>query len=77
MIQYMELAKSHHEVDMVFFMLTDILAESTELLCYGQGAAEAAASAFYCTANGPVVVLPGDVSRKKQLIPKLMSELQN
>lgn len=76
MIQYMELAREHHEVDMVYFMLTNILSEATELLCYGPGAADTAANAFYQTADGPVVQLPGVVSRKKQLIPKLMGELQ-
>lgn len=76
MIQYMELAREHHEVDMIYFMLTNILSEATELLCYGPGAADTAANAFYQTADGPVVQLPGVVSRKKQLIPKLMGELQ-
>ncbi len=76
MIQYMELAKEHHEVDMIYFMLTNILSEATELLCYGSGAVDTAANAFYQTADGPVLQLPGVVSRKKQLIPKLMGELQ-
>lgn len=76
MIQYMELAKEHHEVDMIYFMLTNILSEATELLCYGSGAVDTAANAFYQTADGPVIQLPGVVSRKKQLIPKLMGELQ-
>ena len=46
MSEYMELAKTHHEVDMIYFMLTNILSESTELLCYGTNAAETASRAF-------------------------------
>ena len=76
MTDYMELAKAHHEVDMIYFMLTNILEESTELLCYGPGAVENAQHAFGKEADGAVVNLPGVVSRKKQLIPKLMEELQ-
>lgn len=76
MSSYLELAKAHHGVDMVYFMLTNILEESTELLCYGGNAEDVAASAFYQTPVDSVVPLPGVVSRKKQLIPQLMSELQ-
>lgn len=76
MTDYMELAKAHHEVDMIYFMLTNILEESTELLCYGPGAVENAQHAFGKEADGAVVNLTGVVSRKKQLIPKLMEELQ-
>ncbi len=73
---YMEFAQSHHGVDMVYFMLTNILNESTELLCYGANAVDIAASAFYQSPTDMILSLPGVVSRKKQLIPKLMSELQ-
>lgn len=76
MMEYLELAKAHHEVDMIYFMLTDILSESTELLCYGDNAAQIASDAFGRKADGPILPLPGIVSRKKQLIPKLMGELQ-
>ena len=64
------------EVDMIFFMLTNILTETTELLCYDQDAIDVAADAFGQKPNGSIVLLPGVVSRKKQLIPKLMVELQ-
>ena len=72
----MELAKTHHEVDMIYFMLTNILSESTELLCYGTNAAETASRAFGKKAQDNAINLPGVVSRKKQLIPKLMEQLQ-
>lgn len=76
MSEYMELAKTHHEVDMIYFMLTNILSESTELLCYGTNAAETASRAFGKKAQDNAINLPGVVSRKKQLIPKLMEQLQ-
>lgn len=76
MMEYLELAMTHHEVDMIYFMLTNILTESTELLCYGDSAVSTAANAFGQTPDGPILRLPGVVSRKKQLIPKLMGELQ-
>ena len=76
MMEYLELAKAHHEVDMVYFMLTNILTESTELLCYGENAVLTASDAFAQKADGPILKLEGVVSRKKQLIPKLMGELQ-
>lgn len=76
MMDYMATVGDKHDVDMVFFMLTDILKESTELLCAGSGAYEAAKSAFGADGDGVALQLPGVVSRKKQLIPKLMSVLQ-
>ena len=64
-----------HDLNMTFFMLTNILTQSTELLCHGQGAVQLAAKAFHKEIEEegqPVVELPGVVSRKKQLIPELM-----
>ena len=74
----MEQARGGSSLDMVFFMLTNILKESTELLCCGQGAVQLAAKAFHKDMeevdqlSEPVLHLPGVVSRKKQLIPELM-----
>ena len=77
MIDYMQTAGEKHGVGMVFFMMTDILKESTELLCMGHGAYEAAVEAFDVEGDGTAIYLEGVVSRKKQLIPKLMAVLQN
>ena len=63
-------------VQMVFFMLTDILDESTELLCYGAKAKEYIIDAFDLKEDSEKMILKGVVSRKKQLIPTLVSELQ-
>ena len=78
MLGYMEKAKESNSLDMVFFMLTNILMESTNLICHGQGAVQLAAKAFHLDMEEatqqqePVLGLPGVVSRKKQLIPELM-----
>lgn len=78
MLRFMEQVKESSDVNMVFFMLTNILTESTDLLCQGQGALQLAAKAFHQDIEEtveqpePVVSLPGVVSRKKQLIPELM-----
>lgn len=58
-----------HNLNMIYFMLTDILAESTELLCVGTGARGIALSAFDLPDNAKSLILKGVVSRKKQLIP--------
>ena len=61
-----------HNLNMIYFMLTDILAESTELLCVGTGARGIALSAFDLPDNAKSLILKGVVSRKKQLIPVLV-----
>lgn len=78
---YMNKAREEHGVDMMFFMLTNILTESTKLLCEGQGAKQMILSAFRVeeVENGDkdyIVSLPGVVSRKKQLIPGIMMAVQ-
>lgn len=65
-----------HGVEMVFFMLTNILDESTELICYGEGAADVVRNAFGMNIEDGACVLQGIVSRKKQLIPAMMNVLQ-
>lgn len=66
-----------HGIQMVFFMLTNIIEESTELLYYGDGARELIAKAFEKEVPSQSCVLEGVVSRKKQLIPAFMMALQN
>lgn len=65
-----------HNLNMIYFMLTDILAESTELLCVGTGARGIAISAFDLPDNAKSLILKGVVSRKKQLIPVLVETMQ-
>lgn len=72
----MEQECGKHGIQMVFFMLTNILEESTELLCYGAEAGAVIKNAFGREAVDGACVLPGVVSRKKQLIPAMMQVLQ-
>lgn len=76
-LSYMEKAYKEHKIDMLFFMLTDILAESTELLYVGDSAKETLEEAFHTNMEDrESIVLNGVVSRKKQLVPALMMSLQ-
>lgn len=84
MLSYCEKAREQHNADMMFFMLTNILTESTDVLCVGQGAEQLVASAFHITdeeeggleKHDGIVFLPGVVSRKKQLAPQIIMALQ-
>ena len=76
---YLQKAQKEHGVDMIFFMLTNILTESTELLCEGHGSELLVANAFDIKQeqikienDKASVMLRGLVSRKKQLIPAIM-----
>lgn len=62
-------------VDMLFFMLTDMMLPATELLYVGSGAEELVIDALGAEPKDGSVMLPGVVSRKKQIVPKLMMEL--
>ena len=76
MIPYMEKALTAHSIPMLFFMLTDILQGTTELLCAGNGAKELALEAFRLKDDTDQIILENTVSRKKQLIPALMQAIQ-
>ena len=76
MLAYMEKVVASGEADMVYLMLTDILAESSELLCAGTGALDTAVRAFGVDKGDRSVYLEGAVSRKKQIIPQLTAALQ-
>ena len=81
---YLKKAHKAHGVDMMFFMLTNILTESTVLLCEGNGAAQMILEAFHLVSEDEdhaavvdgYVELKGVVSRKKQLIPAIVMALQ-
>lgn len=76
LVPYMEKAYRDHEVQMLFFMLTDIMEGSTELLCQGNDAWDLVQNAFKLPISTEKIYLKGVVSRKKQLIPALMMSLQ-
>ena len=63
-------------VSKVYFMLTNIIGESTKLIYYGEGSQELAEVAFNKKPENGSFVLDGVVSRKKQLIPAMMEAVQ-
>lgn len=78
LLPQMESECGKHGIEMVFFMLTNIIEESTELLYYGSWAKEVIEKAFEdLPVNEVSCELKGVVSRKKQLIPAFMMALQN
>ena len=74
--EYLKKARKEQGLNMLFFMLTDIMSETTELLCEGDGAERTAKEAFGVEVEEGSVILPNVISRKKQLIPSLLSKLQ-
>lgn len=64
------------QVDMCFFMLTNIVYEKTELLCFGEKARALVREAFNLPKTQREFELKNLVSRKKQLIPAFVSVLQ-
>ncbi|MBO5484740.1 MAG: putative manganese-dependent inorganic diphosphatase [Lachnospiraceae bacterium] len=76
MIPYMKKAMADHGVPMLFFMLTNILQGSTELLYAGAGAKELAQKAFRLPPGTEQIILNNTVSRKKQIIPAMLQTIQ-
>jgi len=75
-LPYLEKVADKQRLDMVYFMLTNIVEESTELLCYGKGAKQQVIEAFDLPTDTEEIRLAGVVSRKKQLIPAFVISLQ-
>ncbi len=73
---YMKQALAQAGVPMVFYMFTDVQAQSTDLMCCGAGAEAIIRETFGTEFAGGKALLPGIVSRKKQFIPPLMAALQ-
>ena len=73
---HLERARHNHGLNMIFFMLTNIITESSELLCCGPEAREKILNAYDLPEDTEEIMLKGVVSRKKQLVPTLVSSLQ-
>ncbi len=76
LVPYMNEAFHNHKLSVMFFMLTNIIEESTELLYEGEQAAELIKRAFHVSVGNKEVILNGVVSRKKQLIPTIMKAIR-
>lgn len=75
LVPILERTMGEKKLDMIFVMLTNILQESTHLIYAGKDAPTLVADAFHCGASDEGVDLKGVVSRKKQMIPAIMSAL--
>lgn len=75
-LPYMESVRKEQGLNMVFFMLTNILEETTYLAMTGEESKEVIESAFQTETDGQIAVLPGVMSRKKQLIPNVLNVIQ-
>lgn len=75
---YLEEMQKREGIDMIFYLVTNILDQSSEVLYAGKDAPELLENAFHRTVEpGQPVLLSGVVSRKKQFIPALLNSLQN
>ena len=72
----LEKVASDDGLDMLFFMLTNIVDESSEVVFSGAKAQHTINSAFGVSAEGNSAILPGVVSRKKQLLPSIVETIQ-
>ena len=69
-------ASRREGLPLIFYMFTDMKTQSTDLMVYGFNAEEIVRDAFHVEVKDGMAVLPGVVSRKKQLIPPLLAALQ-
>lgn len=76
LLPYLEQAMNERKIEMVFVMLTNIIEETTFLICAGEKADALIEEAFHVHKTGDYHILKEVVSRKKQLIPMFMSALQ-
>lgn len=72
---YLEKSCKEHGLSMMFFMLTNIIEESTRLMCYGESTDTLVQEAFGRSPQAGTVWLKGVVSRKKQLIPAFIEAI--
>ena len=72
---FLEKSCKEHGLSMMFFMLTNIIEESTRLMCYGESANTLVQEAFGRSPQAGTIWLKGIVSRKKQLIPAFIDAI--
>ena len=65
-----------HGISRVYFMLTNIMDESSDVIYYGEGSEEMGKIAFQQEPEDECFHLKGVVSRKKQMIPAMMEDAQ-
>lgn len=73
---YLDTALQKQGVDFIFYMFTDVPTSTTELMMAGEGVEELVERAFGVKPEKGVAVLPGVMSRKKQMIPAVMRAIK-
>lgn len=73
---YLPVALEKQGLDYIFYMFTDVRGASTELLMAGKGAESLVSRAFQVEVRDGLAVLPGVVSRKIQLLPRIINALR-
>lgn len=78
---YMKQVLADRNLNQVYVMLTNILDQSSRLICAGEGADVTVKDAFpgreaLSDTAGSYIFLPGVVSRKKQVIPALIQAME-
>ncbi|MBQ9459934.1 MAG: putative manganese-dependent inorganic diphosphatase [Oscillospiraceae bacterium] len=74
---YLETARTKQGLDYVFYMFTDVRGASTDLCYCGKDAFHVVRRAFAAEGQDGMAVLPGILSRKKQLVPALIDALKH
>ncbi|MCD8232553.1 MAG: putative manganese-dependent inorganic diphosphatase [Clostridiales bacterium] len=77
LLPYLPQVLKDKQISMVFLMLTNIIDETTYLICDGENADALVEKAYEEQKTGDYHILKGVVSRKKQLIPALMTAQQD
>ena len=73
--EYMATADKQ-DMDMLFFLMTNIMEESSDMVFVGEKAKELVTAAFGEPMGEDYIHLPGVVSRKKQFVPQILSVVQ-
>ena len=74
---YMDRVRLDKDLDMIFVMLTDILEQGSYVLYGGNDAYDTLSLSFgQETLHDDICDLPGVVSRKKQLVPRIIEAIQ-
>ena len=73
---YLDTALKKQDLDFIFYMFTDVLHSTTELLMAGRGAEALVEKAFHTRVENGMAILPGVVSRKKQMVPALINTIK-
>ncbi|MBQ9620395.1 MAG: putative manganese-dependent inorganic diphosphatase [Atopobiaceae bacterium] len=73
---YLETAAEKEKLPLLFYLFTDIKTKTSDVLIFGTDGEEIVERAFGVDAEAGKAVLPGVVSRKKQVVPPLMATIQ-